>query len=177
MEQVDWSSLHRILKDTTRRNILALLSEKDALSYTEILARLQITNTGRLNYHLKALGALISKDDQGRYYLTERGKIAANMLQTFPERKTAGIKTHQSGLRMVVAIGLLLAGILLITVVVGIFAIALTLPHSNAVSTTDQSASTSVSYLPVTLVVLAPFSLGIAMVAVAVLILTRRIWR
>jgi DNA-binding transcriptional ArsR family regulator len=69
MEQVDWSSLHKILNDATRRNVLELLAEKDALSYTEIMALLQVTNTGRLNYHLKALGALLSKDDQGKYQL------------------------------------------------------------------------------------------------------------
>jgi DNA-binding transcriptional ArsR family regulator len=34
MEQVDWSSLNKILSDTTRRNILELLKEKDAISYT-----------------------------------------------------------------------------------------------------------------------------------------------
>ncbi len=86
MEEVDWSSLHKILSDTTRRNVLELLAEKEGLSYTEIMALLQITNTGRLNYHLKALGALVSKDDQGKYSLNERGKLAANMLKTFPER-------------------------------------------------------------------------------------------
>jgi DNA-binding transcriptional ArsR family regulator len=73
MEQVDWSSLHKILGDTTRRSILELLKEKDAISYTEIMAALRVTNTGRLNYHIKALNGLISKDDQGKYHLTERG--------------------------------------------------------------------------------------------------------
>jgi len=177
MEQVDWSSLHKILNDATRRNILELLAEKDALSYTEIMALLQVTNTGRLNYHLKALGALISKDDQGKYHLTERGKLAANLLQTFPERTPVERKTHQSGLRMVVAIGLLLIGILIITAVVGIFALTLILPHSDTGSTPDSSSSTSISYLPVLPVALAPLPLGIAMVAIAVLILTRRVWR
>jgi predicted transcriptional regulator len=65
MEEVDWQSLHKILGDTTRRNILQVLAEKEAVSYTEIMVLLQITNTGRLNYHLKALKNLISKNDQG----------------------------------------------------------------------------------------------------------------
>lgn len=174
MEQVDWSSLHKILNDVTRRNILELLAEKDAISYTEIMALLQVTNTGRLNYHLKALGELISKDTQGKYHLTERGRIAANLLQTFPERETVERKTHQSGLRMVVAIGLLLLGILLITAVAGIFALTLILPHSSTGST---SSSTSVSYLPIVPSALALTPLGIAMLTVAILILKRRIWR
>jgi len=83
---VDWASLHKILSDTTRRSILKLLTERESLAYTDIMTLLQITNTGRLNYHLKALGTLISKDERGRYRLTEQGRQAANMLRIFPER-------------------------------------------------------------------------------------------
>jgi hypothetical protein len=32
------------------------------------------------------LGDLVSKDDEGRYRLTERGQLAVNLLKTFPER-------------------------------------------------------------------------------------------
>jgi len=122
MEEVDWSSLHKILSETTRRSILELLAEKEPLSYTEIMALLQVTNTGRINYHLKALGTLISKDDQGRYHLTERGKLAVNLLRTFPERATVERKKHQSVLKIVAALVLLLVGILLISSAVALFA-------------------------------------------------------
>ena len=128
MEEVDWSSLHRILSDTTRRSILELLAEKEALSYTEIMALLHVTNTGRLNYHLKALGALISKDDQGKYHLTERGKLSVNLLRTFPERAAVERKKHLSGLKIAAAVVLLLAGILLISSAVGILLFSLQSP-------------------------------------------------
>ena len=120
MEDVDWSSLHKILSDTTRRSILELLAEKEALSYTEIMALLQVTNTGRLNYHLKALGALISKDDQGKYHLTERGKLSVNLLRTFPERAAVEKTKHLSGLKIATAVVLLLVGILFISSALGI---------------------------------------------------------
>lgn len=113
MEEVDWSSLHKILGDITRRSVLELLSEKEALSYTEIMTLLQVTNTGRLNYHLKALGGLVSKDDVGRYHLTERGQLAVNLLHTFPERVPVE-KKKKSGFKIAMAIVLLLVGILLI---------------------------------------------------------------
>jgi hypothetical protein len=61
-----------------------LLAGRDALGYTDIMTLLQITNTGRLNYHLKALGNLVTKDDGGRYRLTEQGRQAASQLKTFP---------------------------------------------------------------------------------------------
>ncbi|MGD0202613.1 MAG: helix-turn-helix transcriptional regulator [Candidatus Bathyarchaeia archaeon] len=128
MEEVDWSSLHKILSDTTRRSILELLAEKEALSYTEIMALLHVTNTGRLNYHLKALGTLISKDDQGKYHLTERGKLSVNLLQTFPERATVDRKKHLSGLKIAAAVVLLLVGILLISSAAGLFLFSLQSP-------------------------------------------------
>jgi DNA-binding transcriptional ArsR family regulator len=113
MEEVDWSSLHKVLSDATRRSILELLAEKEGLSYTEMMTLLHVTNTGRLNYHLKALGGLVSKDDQGRYYLTEKGKLAFNLLQTFPERAPVE-KKHYSALKIAVAAVLIVAGVLLI---------------------------------------------------------------
>jgi DNA-binding transcriptional ArsR family regulator len=153
MEEVDWSSLHKILSDTTRRSILELLAEKEALSYTEIMALLQVTNTGRLNYHLKALGTLISKDDQGKYHLTERGKLSINLLQTFPERATVKRKKHQSVLKIAAAAVLLLIGILLISSAAGLFLFSSQSPttvnttRSSGVSTQLIPQNTTVSLL------------------------------
>jgi predicted transcriptional regulator len=68
---VDYSFLHKTLKDPTRRDILLHLN-KEPLPYTTLMNLTQVTNTGRFNYHLKALGDLIEKLDDGRYRLTER---------------------------------------------------------------------------------------------------------
>jgi DNA-binding transcriptional ArsR family regulator len=113
MEEVNWSSLHKILSDTTRRNILELLAEREALTYTEIMALLRVTNTGKLNYHLKALVGLVSKDDQGRYHLTEKGQAAVKLLQTFPERISVEHPLVRT-LKTVIAAALVLGGIVLI---------------------------------------------------------------
>jgi hypothetical protein len=124
MDEVNWSSLHKILSDTTRRSILELLSEKQALSYTEIITLLRITNTGRLNYHLKALGNLVSKDE-GEYRLTERGQLAVNLLRTFPER--APSEKKPSALKVATAIVLILIGVSIIASI-SLSAIALSGP-------------------------------------------------
>lgn len=113
MNEVNWSSLHRILSDTTRRSILELLSEKDALGYTEMMTALGVTNTGRLNYHLKALGDLVSKDEEGRYRLTERGRLAVNLFKTFPER-TPAERRRPSTLKIVACVLMILVGVALL---------------------------------------------------------------
>ena len=81
---VDISQLHNILRDRTRTRILELLDEKISLSYVELQSLLQITHTGKLNYHLKVLGDLVVKNSQsGRYSLGEKGKIAVQLLAKF----------------------------------------------------------------------------------------------
>lgn len=76
-------SLHKILKDETRRKIIAILNEKGAAGYTELLNQTEIDSTGKLNYHLKVLGDLVEKND-GRYMLSEKGKLASRLITEFP---------------------------------------------------------------------------------------------
>ena len=81
-------SLHKILKDETRQKIIILLNERGSLSYTEINDALGCMSTGKLNYHLKTLGDLISKQEDGRYVLSEKGKLALRLLEEFAEKKS-----------------------------------------------------------------------------------------
>lgn len=79
-------SLHKILKDETRRKIILELNEKETVSYTDLMDSLGIVSTGTLNYHLKVLGDLLEKDETEKYRLSEKGKIASNLLTQFPEQ-------------------------------------------------------------------------------------------
>ncbi len=81
---VDTASLHKILKDQTRRTILQCLSSNGATSYLKLMKEAGVTNTGRFNYHLKTLSDLITKDADGKYVLTEKGKLAIQLLDQFP---------------------------------------------------------------------------------------------
>ncbi len=78
-------SVYKILKDETRRKIMLLLNEKGSLNYTDMMAELGIASTGTLNYHLKILGELLTKNGGGQYVLTEKGKLASRLLLEFPE--------------------------------------------------------------------------------------------
>ncbi len=83
-------SLHKILKDKTRRKIILLLNEKGSLSYTDLLDGLEDVSTGLLNYHLKVLDDLLAKTETGQYVLTEKGKIALRLLIEFPNGGSLG---------------------------------------------------------------------------------------
>ena len=82
------ASLHKILKDETRRKTVLLLSQKGFLSYTDLMDELGVVSTGTLNYHLKVLGDLLAKNGAGQYSLTERGKLAARLLTEFPDENS-----------------------------------------------------------------------------------------
>jgi hypothetical protein len=82
-------SLSEVLKNPIRREIVLFLSDKGSISYVDLMNVVEITNTGKFNYHLKVLDDLIEKDENGKYGLSEKGKIAVQFLQTFDNAKKA----------------------------------------------------------------------------------------
>lgn len=91
---VDLESFSDILKHPIRRKIILTLNEGKNLSYSELMAAAEVTNTGKFNYHLKVLGDLIEKDSNGRYNLTEKGKLTAEFFYKFPDKNVQS--THLS---------------------------------------------------------------------------------
>jgi len=82
------ASLHKILKDDNRQKILLTLNERGSLSYTDLIEKMGFVSTGLLNYHLKVLGDLLSKNEKDHYVLTEKGRLALKFLEEFPEQET-----------------------------------------------------------------------------------------
>lgn len=85
---VDYSSLSDVLKNPIRRRIILALSGGNCVSYVELMNLVEVTNTGKFNYHLKTLGDLIQKDQSGKYCLTEKRQLAVQFLQRFPEKQS-----------------------------------------------------------------------------------------
>jgi len=84
---VDFKSLSDVLRHPMRRKIVLMLCERGNVSYVELMKLVGATNTGKFNYHLKVLGDLIEKNQDGEYGLTEKGRLAAQFVQKFPERE------------------------------------------------------------------------------------------
>jgi DNA-binding transcriptional ArsR family regulator len=76
-EEDTYSRIFAALKHPVRRRILSILNE-EPLTYTELLNRLNV-ETGFLNYHLENLSELISKNEEGRYRLSEFGEAAQSL--------------------------------------------------------------------------------------------------
>ena len=57
------------------------------MSYVDLMKSLGIANTGKMNYHIRVLGDLLTKTEDGKYTLTEKGKLASRLLLEFPETR------------------------------------------------------------------------------------------
>ncbi|MFX1557999.1 MAG: hydrogenase iron-sulfur subunit [Promethearchaeota archaeon] len=71
--------VYSILSHPFRRKILLILEKEGYIPYTDLMEKLGLDATGQLNFHLKKLGTLISKDKKS-YYLTEDGKIILRLM-------------------------------------------------------------------------------------------------
>jgi DNA-binding transcriptional ArsR family regulator len=82
-EDDTYSTIFTALKHPIRRKILRMLNQSSSL-YTEILTNLNIEN-GLLNYHLDNMKELLTKDEGGRYKLSEFGTAAINLIEKVEE--------------------------------------------------------------------------------------------
>jgi hypothetical protein len=89
---VDFESFGDVLKHPIRHKIVLALYATKSLSYTDLMGAVEASNTGKFNYHLKILGDLIAKDAEGKYVLSEKGQLAAQFLQKFPEKQVQPAK-------------------------------------------------------------------------------------
>jgi hypothetical protein len=69
----------KALENQKRRDILRLVGEKKAITFTDILSISKIPDSPTLSYHLRELAPFITQK-KGKYELTPIGKDAYNLL-------------------------------------------------------------------------------------------------
>lgn len=124
---VEFSELHKILKDPTRKAILRCLNENAPLQYVELMALAKVTNTGRFNYHLKILNGLIEKQSDGRYDLTDRGRLAVRLIDEFPEKTLQTGRKKSKNKKLAIAAVVLFVGVIAVSALL----ISMQLSQSN----------------------------------------------
>jgi predicted transcriptional regulator len=82
------------LNNKERRTIVKIIKlAKDGAIYSDILGETGL-NSGSLNYHLRQLEGLISKNTQGRYILTPLGEKALRALYSMSEHLENGYEEY-----------------------------------------------------------------------------------
>jgi DNA-binding transcriptional ArsR family regulator len=74
------SKLLRILSHSMRRRIIKCLEEQKSLSFNDLLKLVNGKDHGELGFHLRALKGLIQKKSSDEYSLTNKGLLAAGLL-------------------------------------------------------------------------------------------------
>ncbi len=69
------------LGHSIRRSIIEVLAEEGPKGFTELMNKVNVKDTGTMTFHLKKLGRLIKKNEDGEYQLTELGRHAYRVLQ------------------------------------------------------------------------------------------------
>ena len=113
-EEDTYTAIFSALKHPIRRKILRML-EVEPATYTEMMNALGI-ETGLLNYHLESLSALLAKNDEGKYKLSEFGEAALSLTRRVEEPMSGrGAPGASAGRRMTLVLitGLLIVGVAL----------------------------------------------------------------
>lgn len=76
--------MYQALGSSLRRRIIELLGTRGKAGVTEIKRALKVS-TGSLYYNLELLRDLIDRDENKKYYLTEKGWIAYNLIKNGQE--------------------------------------------------------------------------------------------
>lgn len=77
--------IYKALGHPHRKKIIEIIGEKGRSGFKELHENLNIS-VGALYYHIDMLNHLITQDDQRKYILTERGKLAYKLLKTEEEQ-------------------------------------------------------------------------------------------
>lgn len=93
IEEETYSLILSALKHPLRRKILRILSDKP-LSFSEILESVSI-DSGHLNYHIKNMGDIVTRTDDGKYALSSVGWAAIELVGKVEEQD----KSHRTNKR------------------------------------------------------------------------------
>ena len=91
-ETNDLDYILQAISNKTRRRILKLLSEEAPLTYTKIMQKLDIKDSGTLGFHLKKMAKLLRRDEFGEYRLSDLGWKALNLMKQLEEGGEEGVK-------------------------------------------------------------------------------------
>lgn len=77
--------MFQAISSPIRRDTVIFLSENPECQYSDILRALNIRDSSKLNFHLKRMlgDSLVEKDSYGKYQLSERGRVLANLYLRF----------------------------------------------------------------------------------------------
>ncbi|MHA1217851.1 MAG: winged helix-turn-helix domain-containing protein [Candidatus Heimdallarchaeaceae archaeon] len=94
----------KALSNPTRRSILEYIAEMEWVTYTQLTEKFEV-KSGPLYYHLRQIKQFVYQDKQKKYYLTEKGKKAIEIIQGRDDKKVEIIYREKEEEHRVFSIG------------------------------------------------------------------------
>lgn len=83
-----------MLSNRIRREVIILLASEGPLTYSELMKKVGIEDSGTFGFHMRKMHRLLKKNDMGEYELSELGLKAYDMLKG-SSRKEEFIKVER----------------------------------------------------------------------------------
>ncbi len=92
-EELDY--ILSVTSNELRRRIIKIVGEEGPISYTKLMKRLDIKDSGTLGFHIKKMNRMLKRDDLGEYTLNELGIKAYNLIKELERGEIKSI--HEAG--------------------------------------------------------------------------------
>ena len=76
----DINYILQAIGNETRRKILLYVAKEGPISYTKLMKRVGVEDSGTFGFHLRKMQRLLKKDDMGEYVLSDLGRKAIEIL-------------------------------------------------------------------------------------------------
>jgi len=83
-------SIFAALKHPIRRRMLDKLSQEGGASFSDLMRAVELGDTGTFGFHLNVLRNLVEIDRDGKYHLSNLGKVAHQLSESIQNSK--GVK-------------------------------------------------------------------------------------
>jgi len=78
-ENLDY--VFQALSNKVRREIIIVLGNEGPLTYSELMSKVGVEDSGTFGFHMRKMRRLLEKTSSGKYTLSELGKFAYNLLK------------------------------------------------------------------------------------------------
>ena len=86
-EEMDY--ILQVLSNRIRREVIRILARESPLSYSALMKRVGVDDSGTFGFHIRKMQRLIKKDDMGEYMLNELGRKAYEILTSLMDRESS----------------------------------------------------------------------------------------
>ena len=93
-EELDY--ILQVISNKLRRDIIRLIAEEGPISYTKLMKKTGVEDSGTFGFHIKKMRKLLKKNDLGEYILNDTGLKAYKLIKDLEQKKKTEERKEKS---------------------------------------------------------------------------------